>query len=81
MFWYHQNQQGFNNLLFFDNDKTPYQMIKVKIQLKLFSINIIKLFKTTVQEKQQTLVHTSFFPFVIIKKRQTRGVNNKAHVH
>ena len=28
MFWYHQNQQGFNNLLLFDDDKTPYQMIK-----------------------------------------------------
>ena len=32
MFWYHQNQQGFNNLSFFDDDKTLYQKIKVKIQ-------------------------------------------------
>ena len=32
MFWYHQNQQGFNNLSFFDDDKTPYQKIKGKIQ-------------------------------------------------
>ena len=42
MFWYHQNQQGFNNLSFFDDDKTPYQKSKVMISiinLKL-SLNI-----------------------------------------
>ena len=32
MFWYHQNQQGFNNLPFFDDEKTPYKKIKRKIQ-------------------------------------------------
>ena len=28
MFWYHQNQHGFNNLPLFDDEKTPYQKIK-----------------------------------------------------
>ena len=34
MFWFHQNQQGLNNLPLFDDDETPYQKIKGKIQFK-----------------------------------------------
>ena len=30
MFWYHQNQQGFNNLPLFDDNKTLYQKIKLR---------------------------------------------------
>ena len=32
MFFNHQNQQGFNNLPLFDDDKTHYKKIKGKIQ-------------------------------------------------
>ena len=72
MFWYHQNQQGFNNLPLFDDDKTPYQrnkamisIINLKLPLNICIIKNKKLGRVSFEKQGNSLKnkHTTMHQF------------------